>query len=78
MKKELKGSSDSKLQKLVNFVFSLPHTLYYFRKLESKMKQLPKLEEQLKKLEIQATDKVEDVLVTINLNDSVEITGSVP
>ena len=42
------------------------------------MKQLPKLEEQLKKLEIQATDKVEDVLVTINLNDSVEITGSVP
>ena len=78
MKKELKGSSDSKLQKLVNFVFSLPHTLYYFRKLESKMKQLPKLEEQLKKLEIQATDKVEDVLVTINLNDSIEITGSVP
>lgn len=78
MKKELKGSSDSKLQKLVNFVFSLPHTLYYFRKLESKMKQLPKLEEQLKKLEIQATDKVEDVLVAINLNDSVEITGSVP
>ena len=78
MKKELKGSSDSKLQKLVNFVFSLPHTLYYFRKLESKMKQLPKLEEQLKKLEIQATDKVEDVLVMINLNDSVEITGSVP
>ncbi|XP_011404857.2 PREDICTED: DNA topoisomerase I, mitochondrial-like [Amphimedon queenslandica] len=44
MKKELKGTSDSKLQK----------------KLESKVKQLPKLEEQLKKLEIQATDKEEN------------------
>jgi DNA topoisomerase-1 len=58
VKKEAKGTSDAKLIKFI--IHSVSFSLLFFRKVETKKKQVSRLEDQLKKLEIQATDKEEN------------------